>query len=167
MDLPFCTPSIPSPPSTLYSEIVNGFQRAEGNDGSQDRNEKGHTQFIAVRFGNVLGSHGSVVPIFEKQIKAGGPVTITSPDIIRYFMTIPEAASLVLQAAAMAHSGELYVLDMGEPVRIKDLAERMIKLYGKGTEKIEHVGLRPGEKMYEELLLDKEKDEQRKRIEFI
>ncbi len=118
----------------------------------------GKTQFIAVRFGNVLGSHGSVVPIFERQIKAGGPLTLTSPEIIRYFMTIPEAASLVLQAASMAHGGELYVLDMGEPVKIKDLAEKMIKLYGKGTEKIEYVGLRPGEKMYEELLLDREND---------
>ena len=113
----------------------------------------GKTQFMAVRFGDVLGSHGSVVPIFERQIKAGGPLTLTSPDIIRYFMTIPEAASLVLQAASMAHGGELFILDTGEPVRIKDLAEKMIRLYGKGTEKIEYVGLRPGEKMYEELLL--------------
>ena len=97
-----------------------------------------------------------MVPLFERQIKAGGPVTRTHPDIIRYFMTIPEAASLVLQAASMAKGGELYVLDMGEPVKIRDLAEQMIQLYGTGKEKIIYTGLRPGEKLYEELLRSEE-----------
>ena len=117
------------------------------------------TQFTAVRFGNVLGSNGSVVPLFERQIRNGGPVTLTHPEIIRYLMTIPEAASLVLQAASIAKGGELFVLDMGEPVKIRELAERMIQLYadplGPRVE-IAYTGLRPGEKLYEELLRDEE-----------
>ena len=121
--------------------------------------KQGKTQFTAVRFGNVLGSHGSVVPLFERQIRAGGPVTLTHPDIIRYFMTIPEAASLVLQAASIAKGGELFVLDMGKPVKIRELAERMIQLYADPAAppvEIVYTGLRPGEKLYEELLRDEE-----------
>ena len=122
-------------------------------------NSQSDTEFTAVRFGNVLGSHGSVVPLFERQIRSGGPVTLTHPDIIRYFMTIPEAASLVLQAASIAKGGELFVLDMGRPVRIQELAQRMIQLYApRDDRKVEivYTGLRPGEKLYEELLLDGE-----------
>ncbi|MBG6109846.1 FlaA1/EpsC-like NDP-sugar epimerase [Flavobacterium sp. CG_23.5] len=127
---------------------------------NQNSEDKTTTKFITTRFGNVLGSNGSVVPLFTKQIAEGGPVTITHPDIIRYFMTIPEACQLVLEAGAMGNGGEIYIFDMGKPVKIIDLANKMIKLAGFVPDKeikIEIVGLRPGEKLYEELLNDTSK----------
>jgi FlaA1/EpsC-like NDP-sugar epimerase len=114
------------------------------------------TKFITTRFGNVLGSNGSVIPYFRKQIAAGGPVTVTHPDIIRYFMLIPEACKLVLEAGTKGNGGEIFVFDMGRPVRIADLAKRMISLSGAKNVKIEYTGLREGEKLFEEVLNDKE-----------
>ena len=126
------------------------------NKAIADGEVEGQTQFVTTRFGNVLGSNGSVIPLFKEQIRKGGPVTVTHPDIIRYFMLIPEACRLVLEAGTMGRGGEIFVFDMGEPVRIADLARRMIDLSGAKNVHIEYTGLRDGEKLFEEMLNDAE-----------
>lgn len=118
----------------------------------QEKSDKEITQFVTTRFGNVLGSNGSVIPLFREQIKRGGPVTVTDPNIIRFFMLIPEACKLVLEAGTKGNGGEIFVFDMGKPVRIADLAKRMIRLSGAKNVEIKYTGLRPGEKLYEEVL---------------
>ena len=138
------------------SEAIEPLEPFEPNKLRQFDGSLPVTQFVTTRFGNVLGSNGSVIPIFKEQIRKGGPVTVTHPDIIRYFMLIPEACRLVLQAGTMGHGGEIYVFDMGKPVRIADLAQRMIDLSGAKNIKILYTGLRDGEKLYEELLASKE-----------
>lgn len=129
----------------IYVQSLNKEIRDNGKDGVL-------TQFVTTRFGNVLGSNGSVIPLFREQLKRGGPLTVTHPDIIRFFMLIPEACKLVLEAGTKGNGGEIFVFDMGKPVRIADLAERMIKLSGATDVEIKYTGLRPGEKLYEEVL---------------
>lgn len=146
----------------VHPSSVMGASKRMAEHVIQYMNSFSHTQFVAVRFGNVLGSHGSVIPLLRKQIEEGGPVTVTHKDITRFFMTIPEASRLVLQAGNLAHKGEIFILDMGEPVRIDDMARTLIRLSGYEPDvdiPVVYTGLRPGEKLYEELFLDEEMTE--------
>ena len=153
--IPSTTPHNPSEPEPKASEQFSTSQNPSEHEpkASEPIPQSGtYTQFVTTRFGNVLGSNGSVIPLFERQIKEGGPVTVTDPNIIRYFMLIPEACKLVLEAGTMGNGGEIFVFDMGKPVRIADLAKRMILLSGAKNIEIKYTGLRPGEKLYEEML---------------
>lgn len=149
----------------IYCQSLNTYLHGKdlsaigSHNNSQTSSLKPQTEFVTTRFGNVLGSNGSVIPLFEKQIKDGGPVTVTDPNIIRYFMLIPEACKLVLEAGTHGKGGQIFVFDMGKPVRIADLAKRMIKLSGAKDVEIKYVGLRPGEKLYEEMLANDENTE--------
>ena len=136
----------------IYVQSLNAYLLKSSDE------TKGKTQFVTTRFGNVLGSNGSVIPLFKKQIEAGGPVTVTHPDIIRFFMLIPEACALVLEAGTMGHGGEVFVFDMGQPVKIADLAKRMIQNSGRRNIEIQYTGLRDGEKLYEEVLFKGEEE---------
>lgn len=136
----------------IYVQSLNAYLQKSADESSVK------TQFVTTRFGNVLGSNGSVIPLFKKQIEAGGPVTVTHPDITRYFMLIPEACALVLEAGTMGNGGEVFVFDMGQPVKIADLAKRMIQNSGHRNVKIEYTGLRDGEKLYEEVLFKGEEE---------
>ena len=140
----------------IYCQSLDKWLDTHKPDDTPVSTNIGHTQFVTTRFGNVLGSNGSVIPLFEKEIHDGGPVTVTDPNIIRYFMLIPEACKLVLEAGTRGRGGQIFVFDMGQPVKIADLAKRMIRLSGAKGVEIKYTGLRPGEKLYEELLAKEE-----------